>query len=420
VRYVQTWVLILASAGAIAQTLHSIQTLAGTGAAGYSGDGGPAVDASLNRPSTVAAAPTGGFYIADTSNHRIRRVDGGGAIETVAGTGQAGFSGDGGRATEADLDSPHGLLVDAGGTVLFCDTRNNRVRAIDEEGGIRTVVGTGQAGYSGDGGAATEAALNRPHDIAMDASGGLLIADTNNHRIRRVVDGIIQTVVGNGVAGYSGDGGDATESALNGPVGLAVSGDALFISDRDNRRVRRVADGVIATVVGTGEEGYGGDGGAATEASTGRPRGLAVMHTGLLILADRDNHAVRMIDSTGAISTLVGTGAGGFNGDGRTGCETMLQSPWGVAVGPGDVLLIADRENNRIRQMVPGTKDSNPPAPSPDFNGDGKIDFADFLEFAGVFGKAKGAADYQRRFDLDGDGRIAFNDFLIFALAFGT
>ena len=300
-----------------------ITTVVGTGISGFSGDGGPTTDAQLNEPFGVAVDASGDLFIADTSNDRVRRVDAAtGVITTVAGTGISGFSGDGGPATDAQLNEPFGVAVDASGDLFIADTSNDRVRRVDAATGvITTVAGTGISGFSGDGGQATDAQLNDPSGVAVDASGNLFIADTSNDRVRRVdsATGVITSVAGTGISGFSGDGGPATDAQLNEPFGVAVDASGnLFIADTSNDRVRRVdgATGVITSVAGTGTAGFSGDGGPATDAQLNFPVGVAVDASGNLLIADSDNHRIRRVDSaTGVITTVAGTGTPGFSGD---------------------------------------------------------------------------------------------------------
>ena len=251
-------VAAVAATPAIAAT-NNIFTVAGTGSAGFSGDGGAATSAQLNFPTGVATTADGGFLIADQFNHRIRRVSPAGTITTVAGTGSAGFSGDGGAATSAQLNQPFGVAATADGGFLIAEFGNHRIRRVSPAGTITTVAGTGSAGSSGDGGAATSAQLNQPFGVAATADGGFLIADFNNHRVRRVSPaGTITTVAGTGGPGFSGDGGAATGAQLNGPTGVAATADGGFlIADFDNHRVRRVSPGgTITTVAGSGGAGF--------------------------------------------------------------------------------------------------------------------------------------------------------------------
>jgi hypothetical protein len=241
-----------------------ITTVAGKQDEGYSGDGGPATNASLTLPHGVAVDAFGNLFIADTDNNRIREVGTNGIITTVVGKSGSGYTGDGGAATNANLNQPSSVAVDSFGNLFIADTENNRIRKVGTNGIITTAAGKQGDGYSGDGGAATNATLNFPAGVAVDAFGNLFIADTDNNRIRMVgTNGVIITVAGKTAGGYSGDGGPATNANLNQPSGVAVdSFGNLFIADSNNRRVREVAiNGIISTVAGTGGAGYSGDGG---------------------------------------------------------------------------------------------------------------------------------------------------------------
>ena len=243
----------------------TIDTFAG----GEIGDNGPAIQARLDTPRWVAVDGAGNLYIADTNFHRIRRVDPLGTITTVAGTGESGFGGDDGPAIQARLYGPQGVAVDSAGNLFIADARNNRIRRVAPSGTITTVAGTGEAGFSGDNGPAVAARMNYPLDVAADRAGNLFIADTDNNRIRRVdASGTITTLAGTGEWGLGGDGGPALQARLRSPRGVAVdSAGNLFIADTGNDRIRRVdASGTITTIVGTGEEGFSGDNGPAVAA----------------------------------------------------------------------------------------------------------------------------------------------------------
>jgi cysteine-rich repeat protein len=336
-----------------------ITTVAGTGVAGFAGDGGPATSAQLRAPHGVAVDGLGNLFIAERPNHRIRRVDAAtGVITTVAGTGTAGFAGDGGPATSAQINEPWGVAVDGSGHLFIADASNHRIRRVDAATGvITTVAGTGAWGFSGDGGLASSAQINAPHGISVDGLGSLFIADTSNHRIRRLdaATGVIATVAGTGARGFSGDGGPAPSAKLNEPLGAAVDGSGhLFIADTFNTRVRRVdaATGVVATVAGTGEQGFSGDGGPATSAQINLPYGVAVDALGNLFIADRINHRIRRVDAaTGVITTVAGTGAFGFSGDGGPATSAQINAPRGVAVDGLGNLFIADWGNHCIRRV---------------------------------------------------------------------
>ncbi len=276
-----------------------VSTVAGAGA-GYRGDGGPAASALLNCPREVAVDAGGSVYVTDAANHRVRLITPDGKIDTVAGTGVAGFSGDGGPASKAQLNYPLGVAVDSTGALYISDHSNNRVRKVSTDGKISTVAGTGVAGYKGDDGPAASAQLNRPYALAVDDADILYITDGNNHRVRKVAsDGTISTVVGKGTAGFSGDGGLATSAQLNLPLGVVVdSAGTLYISDYNNHRVRKVTpDGQITTLAGKGTAGFGGDDGPAAAAQLNNPFGLAVDCVDTLYIADHLNNRIRKIAS---------------------------------------------------------------------------------------------------------------------------
>jgi uncharacterized protein (TIGR03437 family) len=358
-----------------------ISTIAGNGLFKYAGDGGPAGAASLNSPYTVARDTWGSFYIADTFNHRIRKIRLDGSIITIAGNGTRGFSGDGGPATNAALIEPYGVTADSAGNVYFADQGNHRVRKINAQGLISTVAGNGVGAASGDGGAATSASLNFPSGVAVDASNNLYIADSLNERIRKVVtDGTITTIAGNGVRGSSGDGGPATGASLNFPSGVAVDANGnVYIADSGNHRIRKVGTNrTITTVAGTGAPGFGGDGGAATGALLNLPVAVAVDGAGNLYTADRDNHRVRTVNLGGVISTLAGNGVQEFDGDGGPATRACLSYPSGLALDAAGNVYVADSANDRIREVLalppsfsvsPGTLDFSAVAGSTAFAG---------------------------------------------------
>lgn len=336
-----------------------ISTIAGTGAEGSSGDGGSALNATFSNPTQVAADRRGNLYIADYRNSRIRKMDRHGIITAFAGTGEAGFAGDGGPALQAKINFPHAITMTDNGTVYFTDTRNHRARRITPDGIITTIAGNGQAAFSGDGGSALNASLNQPEGIAVDARGNVFIAEFNNHRIRKVSPaGIITTVAGNGTAGFSGDGGPAVNAAMNvTPVVTVDSSGNLYVGDRENHRVRKVdRRGIITTVAGNGVEATTeniGDGGLAKAASLNRPVGLALDRAGNLYIAERNGHRVRKVTPAGVITTIAGTGVAGFNGDNADATKAMLNTPRRLTVNPaGDVLYLADTDNHRIRRIV--------------------------------------------------------------------
>ncbi|MFD4373352.1 RICIN domain-containing protein [Streptomyces sp. NPDC058486] len=333
-----------------------IGTVAGTKEAGPKGDNEAAVKAQLNRPFGIAVDATGTVYFSDLGNHRIRKITTDGRISAVAGTGVAGNrAGGAGTALETQLYGPRGVAVDAAGAVYVADTENHRIRKITPDGRISIVAGDGAAAFFGDGRPAGTARLQRPHDVAVDAAGVLYIADFLNNRIRKVgADGVISTFAGGAAAASQKEGVPATSVQLNRPSAVALDRDgSLYIADSENHRVRKVtADGVITTVAGNGKAGSGGDGKPAVEAQLNQPMGLVVDGTGALYIADHKGHRVRRVTADGLIETVAGTGSGGFEGDGGTAAEALLNNPVGLAVDCVDALYIADHTNNRIRKVA--------------------------------------------------------------------
>ncbi|MFE2758151.1 RICIN domain-containing protein [Actinosynnema sp. NPDC059335] len=273
----------------------------------------------------------------------------------VAGNGTQGGGGDGGPATSAQLSYPAGIAVDAGGSLYIAGWHNHRVRVVAPNGVITTVAGTGVGGSDGDGGPATSARLSYPVDVAVDGAGSLYVIDLDSHRVRKVSNGVITTVAGTGTAGFDGDGGPATAARLFGPRSIAVDGAGnLYIADTGNYRVRKVAaDGVITTVAGSGTSGGGGDNGPATAAQLSHAIQLAVDGAGTLYISDSVHHRVRKVAANGVITTVAGTGTAGFDGDGGPATSARLNCPVGVEVDGAGNLYIADSRNDRIRRVSP-------------------------------------------------------------------
>ncbi|MGD1071167.1 MAG: IPT/TIG domain-containing protein [Bryobacteraceae bacterium] len=387
-----------------------ITTFAGNGTQGFSGDGGPATAASIGNNTRIAVDGSGFVYISDPDNHRIRRVAPGGTIATFAGNGVAASTGDGGPALQASLLNPAGLIIDTSGNLYFADTAAARVREIAFDGIITTVAGTGVAGTSGNGGLATKARINGPAGVAVDqnfnlyiadqtgsdirmvtttgtinavagitgvgltgdggpasasalynpldlffspGTGALLIADSNNFRVRSILNGIISTIAGNGNWRYTGDGGVATSATLPAPYGLAIAaGGNVNICDNYANRVRTINPyGIIALTAGTNIPGFSGDGAPATAASLVDCQGMAIDSSGNLYVADTGNGRIRRISAAGTISTVAGNGTSGFSGDGGLAIGASLAEPKGVAIDGAGNLYIADTNNNRIRKV---------------------------------------------------------------------
>lgn len=351
-RYLYISLLVFASLPSIVKG-QIITTVAGNGTQGYSGDGGQATNAELTNPAEIILDGVGNLYIADDGNHRVRKVNLSGIISTIAGTGTHGYSGDGGPASAAELFDPTGICFDAVGNLYIAEYGNSRIRMINTTEIISTVAGNGAFGFGGDGGQATAAECNGPEGVTFDAQGNLYIADIYNNRIRKVnTAGIISTVVGNGTAGYSGDGGQATAAALYQPQGIAFDATGnLYIADSENNRIRRVnTGGIISTIVGNGTGAFSGDGGQATNAELNDPTGIAFDVTGNLYLSDSENNRVRKVNAAGIISTVAG---GGTNiGDGELATVAELLGPCRVTFDAIGNLYFAENSGNRIRKVT--------------------------------------------------------------------
>ncbi len=331
-----------------------ISTVAGNGACCFSGDNGPASAAQLNYAAALAVDnSTGDLYIGDSENFRVRKVSGG-TITTVAGTGASGYSGDGGPAVNAKLSLSYGVAVDNTGALYIADAANSRIRKVTG-GVIDTVAGTGTAGYSGDSIAASSAQLNVPYAVAVDGTGNLYIADTVNNRIRKVSGGVISTIAGNGVTAFSGDGGQAAQAQLDSPSDVAVDGAGnLYIADLANHRIRQVAtSGVITTVAGNGACCYSGDSGLAIDAAI-YPVAIAADSSGSIYFADQTNR-IRKV-SGGIVTTIAGNGQQGNSGDGGLSTAASLNNPQGVAVDTAGNVYIADAGNFSVRLLTVNPK----------------------------------------------------------------
>lgn len=335
-------------------TAQVITTIVGDGRAVYGGDGGFASKASISTPYGMAIDKNGNLYICDSQGGKIRKVNTSGFISTIAGWGAAGMSGEGGPATAAKLNFPIGIVIDKSGNIIFSDSYNNRIRKIDTAGIITTIAGTGVAGYTSDDTLAIHSRLNVPSGLALDDAGNLYVADRMNHRIRKIdTAGVITTVAGDGNPRIQGDGKAATLASINRPNDVKITPDgALIIADTYGNAIRKIKeDGKIFTIAGTGDgySGFGGDEGVIGESRLAGPFALAVDKTGNIYVADRNNNRIRRIDVTGAIKTVVGNGAGTSSGDGRLAIEATVSSPSSLAVDDAGNLYIG--EGNKVRYL---------------------------------------------------------------------
>jgi DNA-binding beta-propeller fold protein YncE len=337
-----------------------ITTVVGTGEKGFAGDGGPAQAALLSGPFDVAFDSVGNLFFSDTFNHRIRRVDArSGTITTVAGNGEGGYAGDGGPAVQASLNEPYGIAIDRGGNIFIADRLNRRVRRIDAANGrITTLAGTGEAAYSGDGGPAARAGLAEPNGLALDAEQRhLYIADVADHRVRIIdlASSAIATFAGAGAPEHGGDDGPAAEARIFGARAVKLGPDGtIYILERQGSSLRAVdaATGIITTIAGTTGRGYSGDGGPALAAVFDAPKEMAIDPDGNLVIVDTENHAIRRIDrGTGVVTTIAG-GRKGEGGDGGPATAAGLDRPHGAVVGPDGAIYIGDTNNHRIRKVV--------------------------------------------------------------------
>ena len=330
-----------------------INTVAGNGTSGYS-TGVAATSTGVAYPTDIVMSSAGNLYIADYGNNRIRMVNTSGILSNFAGNGSATYGTDGMPATSVGINHTAGIAMDAGGTIYFADYSNNAIRKVNTSGIIYTVAGTGSLGYSGDGGAATAAMINTPWGVAVDNSGNVYIADRFNNRIRKVnSSGVISTIAGNGTGGYTGDGGPATAAEIYGPVGLALDiyGD-LYFTDWSNNRIRRInTAGIITTVAGNGIGGFSGDGMAATSTELNHPVGVCVDSAGNIYIGDYYNNRVRQVNTSGIISTITGNGMAGFTGDGGSPASAEVNTPYSIRMGNNNQIYICDGFNYRVREI---------------------------------------------------------------------
>ncbi len=367
----------------------TISTFAGIGASGFTGDGGAANAANLAFPAGITLDSSGNLYIADTANSRVRKVDTNGIITTFAGTGDFGDFGDTNVATKAGMNRPYGVVMDKAGNLYIADTYSDAIRKVAASTGIMSTFAGTMEGFGGDGGGATGALLDTPTAVVLDAAGNLYIADTNNHRIRKVgTDGNISTFAGNGNAADFGDGGPATSASLNGPEGLAIDNSGnIYVADTASHRVRKISpDGTITTVAGNGNGGFQGDGGPATEASLYYPKGLAVdASSGNLYIADWLNSRIRVVTPDGNIYTVAGNGSYAYYGDGGPATSAALRFPWGLTVDAAGNVYVADDENSTIRKLTPvAPLTSALPSMAPRIEASGVVSDSSFGGFSSV------------------------------------
>ena len=354
-------IVLVLSGGFLSTNAQIIRTCAGNGTAGFSGDSGSATVAKINNPYGVAVDAAGNVYFTDYGNNRIRKISTSGIITTIAGTGAATFSGDGGPATAATLQSPRGIAIDPLGNIIFSDYGNNRVRKIDGATGvITTIAGVGGVpSFGGDGGQATAANLGNTWGVAFGQGGDIYLADNLNCRVRKInYAGIISTIAGTGICYISGDGGQATAADVQYPTGVALDGAGnIYIADDGNNRIRKInVTGVISTVTGSPTYGFTGDGGPSTAAKVYYPRAVATDNSGNVYICDMNNFRIRKISSSGVITTIAGSGlgtasggTGGYGGDGGPATAAVMSHITGVAVHPNGKIYISDNDNNRIR-----------------------------------------------------------------------
>ena len=357
-RCLMSGALIFAAAmSSSSAAIRQISTVAGTGAPGDSGEGRAATEAQLNNPYGITRGPDGGLYICDMQNHRVRKVSRDGIITTVAGTGKRGYSGDGGPALQAELNEPYEVRFDKAGNMFFVEMRNHIVRRVDGRTKfVSTVAGSGTEGFSGDGGPAMRAELRQPHSIQFDMRGDLYICDIGNHRIRRVdlKTGIISTFAGTGERLATPDGVKFANASLNGPRAIDFDKDGnLWLALREGNAIYRLGlkTGTIHHVGGTGKSAFAGNGGPAKEAMLSGPKGISVAPDGNVYFTDTESHSIRMVNvHQGTIELVGGTGERGDGPDGDP-LKCKLARPHGIFVDTDGTIFVGDSENHRVRMI---------------------------------------------------------------------
>ena len=343
------------ASGAPGSSLRRTSTLTGQGRAGYAGDQGPATNAMVANPYGVVRGPDGSFYICEVDNHIVRKISPGGTMLTVAGNGRRGYAGDGGPALQAMLNEPYEVRFDSRGHMLFVEMKNQVVRKVDLKTGlISTVAGSGQPGFSGDGGPATQARLAQPHSIQLDSQDNLYICDIGNHRIRRVdaTSGVISTFAGTGAKSLPPDGARFATAPLHGPRALDFDRQGnLWLALREGNAVYKLdlQAGTLQHVAGTGAQGFTGHGGPARQAALSGPKGLSIGPDGNVYLADTESHSIRMIDvRKGTLELIAGTGQRGDGPDGDP-LRCRMARPHGVFVDADRAIYVGDSEAHRVR-----------------------------------------------------------------------
>ena len=389
-------------------------------AGGYIGDGKIRTETTLAKPKGLTLDPSGHLYVADYDHHRIRKIDATtGIAQTVAGNGIGGNNSDGILAITANVGLPFGLGIDAVGNLYVSSQTWSTIQKIDTSGIITNFAGGGNE--TTDDIVATQARLSSPSDIAFDQNGNMYIANLNNHTIRKIdTTGTITTIAGNGQFGSTGDGGPASQAQLNRPTGLACDKlGNLYIADTGNKRIRKIdTAGNISTIAGGGTAGFPtyGHNGAATDAQLINPTDVAIDTTGNLYIADQK--LIRKIDTADIITNIAGDGiTSSSTGDGKLATDAKVSSAISLVVSNSGFLYFSDDLNHTIRVINLTTPTST--APTPDFNGDGAVNFSDFIAFVSAFGTRSGQSNFDPKFDLDSSGDVGFTDFLTFSAAFG-